>query len=79
MSAGSGPIPLAHLNMTVADGLSPAQVRAIWRAVAEVRAGRFDAFAVHAEFVAAGYTALEAQTLVQEVIERMAGGQGEAS
>jgi hypothetical protein len=57
--------------MTAADGLSPVQVRAIWRAVAEARAGRFDALAVHAEFVAAGYTALEADTLVQEVIERM--------
>jgi hypothetical protein len=73
MSANTGPIPLAHLDMTVADDLSPAQVRAIWRAVAEARAGRFDALAAHAEFVAAGYTALEADTLVQEVIERMTG------
>jgi hypothetical protein len=71
VTAGAGPIPLAHLDMTMADGLSPTQVRAIWRAVAEARAGRFDALAVHAEFVAAGYTALEAETLVQEVIERM--------
>ena len=78
MSANAGPIPLAHLDMTVADGLSPAQVRAIWRAVAEARAGRFDALAVHAEFVAAGYTSSEAETLVQEVIERMAGGPDEA-
>ena len=68
----SGPVPLAHLDMTVADGLSAAQVRAIWRAVAEARAGRFDALAVHAELVAAGYTALEADALVEEVIERMA-------
>jgi hypothetical protein len=57
--------------MTVVDGLSPAQARAIWRAVAEARAGRFDALAAHAELVAAGYTPLEADTLVQEVIERM--------
>jgi hypothetical protein len=63
----------------VADGLSAAQVRAIWRAVGEARAGRFDALAVHAEFVAAGYTSLEAETLVQEVIERMAGGPAEDS
>jgi hypothetical protein len=72
MSAGAGPIPLAHLDMTVADGLSPTQVHAIWRAVAEARAGRFDALAAHAELVAAGYTPLEADTLVQEVIERLA-------
>jgi hypothetical protein len=71
-AATTNPVPFAHLDMTAADGLSPAQVRAIWRAVAEARAGRFDALAVHAEFVAAGYTPLEADTLVQEVIERMA-------
>ena len=59
--------------MTVADGLSAAQVRAIWRAVAEARAGRFDALAVHTELVEAGYTPLEADALVQEVIERLAG------
>ena len=62
----SGPVPLAHLDMTVADGLSAAQVRAIWRAVAEARAGRFDALAVHAELVAAGYTSSEADVLVEE-------------
>jgi hypothetical protein len=71
MSVSASPIPLAHLDMTTAEGLSPAQVRAIWRAVAEVRAGRFDALAVHAELVAAGYTSSEADILVQEVIERM--------
>jgi hypothetical protein len=70
-AATTSPIPLAHLDMTVAGGLSPAQVSAIWRAAAEARAGRFDALAVHAELVAAGYTALEADALVQEVIERM--------
>ena len=73
MSANAGPVPLAHLDMTVADGLSAAQVRAIWRAVAEARAGRFDALVVHAELVAAGYTPLEADTLVEEVLERLAG------
>ena len=78
MSAGAGPIPLAHLDMTTAEVLSPAQVRAIWRAVAEARARRFDVLAVHAEFVAAGYTSSEADILVQEVIERMAGGPAEA-
>jgi hypothetical protein len=65
------PLPLNHLDIAT-DDLSPAQVRAIWHAVAEARAGRFDALAVHAEFVAAGYTPLEADTLVQEVIEQMA-------
>jgi hypothetical protein len=65
------PLPLNHLDIAT-DGLSPVQVRAIWRAVAEARAGRFDALAVHAEFVAAGYTPLEADSLVQEVIEQMA-------
>jgi hypothetical protein len=44
-------VPLAHLDLTVADGLSAAQVRAIWRAVGEARAGRFDALAVHTELV----------------------------
>jgi hypothetical protein len=38
MSANAGPVPLAHLDMSVADGLSAAQVRAVWRAVAEARA-----------------------------------------
>jgi hypothetical protein len=72
MSAGAGPIPLAHLDMTVADGLSATQVRAIWRAIAEARAGRFDALAVHAELVAAGYTSLEADALVEEMVVRLA-------
>jgi hypothetical protein len=72
MSANAGPVPLAHLDMSVADGLSAGQVRAIWRAVGEARAGRFDALAVHTELVEAGYTPLEAEALVQEVIERMA-------
>ena len=36
--------------------------------MAEARAGRFDALAVHAELIAAGYTALEADMLVQEVM-----------
>jgi hypothetical protein len=58
--------------MTAADSLSPAQVSTIRRAVVEARAGRFDALAVHAEFVAAGYTHLEADMLVQEVIDRLA-------
>ena len=72
MSTPDSPIPLAHLNMTVVDGLSEAQARAIWHAVAEARAGRFDALAVHAELVAAGYTPSEAEVLVQEVLERLA-------
>jgi hypothetical protein len=29
MSANAGPVPLAHLDMSVADGLSPAQVRSL--------------------------------------------------
>ncbi len=74
MSRPISPVPLAHLN-TVADGLSEAQVRAIWYVVAEVRAGRFDALAVHAELVAAGYTPLEADALVEEMLERLAGRQ----
>jgi hypothetical protein len=53
--------------MTVADGVSETQARVIWHVVAEARAGRFAALAVHAELVTAGYTAL-----VQEVVERMA-------
>jgi hypothetical protein len=70
LSASAGPVPLAHLD-TAADGLSEAQARAIWHAVAEARAGRFDALAVHAELVAAGYTPLEADMLVEEVLERL--------
>jgi arginase family enzyme len=72
MSASGGPVPLTHLDMTVADGLSEAQARAIWRAVAQARAGRFDVLAVHAELVEAGYTPLAADALVQEMIERLA-------
>jgi hypothetical protein len=56
-----------RLYMTVADGVSETQARVIWHVVAEARAGRFAALAVHAELVTAGYTAL-----VQEVVERMA-------
>ncbi len=51
--------------------LSEAQARAIWHVVAEARAGRFDALAAHAELIAAGYTPLEAEVLVQEVLERL--------
>ncbi len=75
VSASAGPVPLAHLDMTVADGVSEAQARAIWHTVAEARAGRFDALAVHAELVEAGYTPLEADSLVEEVLERMEGRQ----
>ena len=74
MSTPDSPIPLAHLDM-VADGVSEAQARAIWHAVAEARAGRFDALAVHAELIEAGYTPLAADALVQEMIERLAGGE----
>jgi hypothetical protein len=72
MSGPADPFLLAHLDVTAESGVSETQARAIWRAVAEARAGRFDALAVHTELVAAGYTPLEADTLVQEVIERMA-------
>jgi hypothetical protein len=75
MSVSAGPVPLAHLDMTVADGVSETQARVIWRAVAEARAGRFDALAVHAELVAAGYTPLEADALVEEMIARLDGRQ----
>ena len=37
MSTPGSPIPLAHVD-TVVGGLSEAQARAIWRAVAEARA-----------------------------------------
>jgi hypothetical protein len=57
--------------MTVADGVSETQARAIWRAVAETHADRFDALAVHAELVAAGYTPLEAEVVIEERIERL--------
>ena len=57
MSTNAGLVPLAHLDMTVADG------------------GRFDTLAAHAQLVAAGYTSLEAETLVEEVLERLAGSQ----
>ena len=72
MSGPADPFPLAHLDVTAESGLSEAQARAVWRAVAEARVGRFDALAVHAELVAAGYTPLEADALVQEMIERLA-------
>jgi hypothetical protein len=57
--------------LTVVDGMSEAQARVIWYAVAQTRASRFDALAAHAELVAAGYTPPEADTLLQEVIERL--------
>jgi hypothetical protein len=47
----------------------------IWYAVAEASAGRFNALAAHAELVAAGYTSLEAGTLVEEVLKRLTGRQ----
>ncbi len=75
MSASAGPVPLARLDMAPADGVSEAQARAIWHVVAETRAGRFEALAAHAELIAAGYTSLEADTLIQEVLERLAGRQ----
>jgi hypothetical protein len=71
MTTSAGPIPLAHLDMPALDGVSEAQAHAIWRAVAEACAGRFDALMAHAELVAAGYTSLEADTLVEEVLKRI--------
>ncbi len=67
-----GPVPSAYLEIMATDGVSEAQARAIWHAIAEARAGRFDAFAVHAELVEAGYTPLAADALVEEMIERLA-------
>jgi hypothetical protein len=61
--------------VTAESGVSETQARAIWHAIAEARAGRFDALAVHAELVAAGYMPLEADTLVEEVLERLVGRQ----
>ena len=52
--------------------MSAAQVRAIWRAVGEARAGRFDALAVHTELVEAGYSPSEADVLVEEMVARLA-------
>jgi hypothetical protein len=63
MRTNAGPVPLAHLDMTVADG----RVRG-------VGAVRRHAVA-QAQIVAAGYTSLEAETLVDEVLERLAGSQ----
>jgi hypothetical protein len=53
------------------DGVPEVKAYAIARLIANVQQPGFDALAVHADLVAAGYTALEADTLVQEVIERM--------
>ncbi len=75
MSTSGGPVPSAYLEIMAADGVSEAQARAIWHAVAEACAGRFDALAAHAELVIAGYTLLEADTLVEEMLERLAGSQ----
>jgi hypothetical protein len=47
-------------------------VRAIWRAVAEARAGRFDAMAVHTGLVKAGYSPSEADVLVEEIVAQLA-------
>jgi hypothetical protein len=70
MSGPGNSFPLGHLGVAT-DGVSEAQARAI----AEARAGRFDALAVHAELVKAGYTPLEADSLVEEVLERLGGRQ----
>jgi hypothetical protein len=72
MSGPADPFPLARLDVTAGSGLSPAQARTIWQAVAEARAGRFDALGVHAEMVEAGYTPVEANVLVGEMVERLA-------
>lgn len=65
-------IPPDHLDFANASGLSDAQAQAIWRVVAEVRTGRFDALAAHRELMAGGYTATEADVLIEEVLERLA-------
>jgi hypothetical protein len=72
VSVSTGPIPLAHLDLTPTEGVSAAQVRAIWRAVGEARAGRFDALAVHTELVKTGYSPSEADVLVEEMVVRLA-------
>jgi hypothetical protein len=61
--------------MVVANGVSEMPACVIWRVVAEACVGRFDALAAHAELVAAGYTSLEADMLVEEMLERLAGRQ----
>jgi hypothetical protein len=72
MSGPADPFPLAHLDVTAGSGVSEAQARAIWRVVAEARAGRLDPDAAHGELVAGGYTDPEAEALVEEVLERLA-------
>ena len=72
MSGPADPFPLAHLDATAESGVSETQARAIWHAVADARAGRFDALGVHAEMVEAGYTPVEANVLVGEMVERLA-------
>jgi hypothetical protein len=58
--------------MTAVDSVSEAQAHVIWRVVTNARAGRFDALAVHAELVAAGYTLAEVEVLVEKMVERLA-------
>ena len=72
MSGPADPFPLAHLDVTAESGVSETQARAIWHAVAEARAGRFDALAVHTELVKAGYSPAEADVLVEEMVARLA-------
>jgi hypothetical protein len=74
VSAPPSVVPPDHLDLTsLPPGVTEAQARAVWRVVAEIRAGRFDALTAHAELVAGGYTAAEADVLVQEVFERLGG------
>ena len=68
----SSPFPLGH-PIPIAPGLSEAQTRAIWRVVAEARAGQLEPLEAHAELVTAGYTPAEAEVLVEEVLERLLG------
>ena len=68
----SGPVPLAHLDMTVADGCPRRRcARSGTPSPRPVPAGS-TRWSVHTELVEAGYSPSEADVLVEEMVARLA-------
>jgi hypothetical protein len=69
----SGLVPLAHLDMTVADGCPRRRcARSGTPSARPVPAGSTRWWAVHTELVEAGYSPSEADVLVEEMVARLA-------
>jgi hypothetical protein len=75
VSRPAGPVPLGLLNIDrLPPGVPETQARAIWRVVGAARAGRFDPLEARAALVAGGYSAGQADALVEEVLGRLGRG-----